>query len=807
MSDILTGLNPAQRDAVENYQKPSLIIAGAGSGKTRVLTARIAYMIEHGVAPHSILALTFTKKAAEQMRERISTMVSSEHSRYITMGTFHSIFARILRQNSEAIGFPQSFTIYETTDSRNLIKAIIKEMNLGDDKYKPNSIHSRISYAKNALVTPEAYAANVELVNEDRRSRIPEFAAIYSAYCARCRHNGAMDFDDLLLQTNILFRDHPQILAQYQEIFQYILVDEYQDTNYAQYVIIKRLAEKHRRVSVVGDDAQSIYSFRGAKIENILNFKRDYPEALTFKLEQNYRSTRVIVEAANSLIAHNSKRMDKRCFSDGDMGEKITLFKEYTESLEAERVTSSIMERVSRDGANLGEIAILYRNNSQSQALEKSLRSRGIQYKIYKGNSFFDHKEVKDLVAYIRLIINPKDDEALKRVINTPARGIGATSVDRIAAYASDKSISMWEAIEVLASTPQSDPVQRTIAKKVTDFAQLITSLSAERYTKPLYDYGHSIAVGSGLIRFYTQMNSPEGQSAINNIEEILNTMQTFNEERESQIRSGILTEDDVATLEEWLESVMLSSDMDSKESQDDEGKVTLMTVHSSKGLEYDYIYIVGVEDNLFPSMMAIESGNIEEERRLFYVAITRAKIAACISFSETRFKWGNMEFTRPSPFLKEIDAQYLDVASGVELTARRAPAPGDGNREAVEELRRRYDVRNRQRFQQQGRDAAQRPTRSAVVEPKPRSLDGMRSLGAKRLSSQEGGQGSSQVAQPPVGGCSYSVGDRVEHPRFGRGEVVRLEMLATDYKVVVNFGDGGEKTLLAKFAKLTVVR
>ncbi|MFR9650365.1 MAG: UvrD-helicase domain-containing protein [Rikenellaceae bacterium] len=799
MSDILIGLNPAQRAAVENYQKPSLIIAGAGSGKTRVLTARIAFMIEHGVAPHSILALTFTKKAAEQMRERISSMVSESDARYITMGTFHSIFSRILRQNSEAIGFPQSFTIYETTDSRNLIKAIIKEMNLGDDKYKPNSIHARISYAKNALVTPEAYAANVELVNEDRRSRIPEFGAIYSAYCARCKRNGAMDFDDLLLQTNILFRDHPQILAQYQEVFQYILVDEYQDTNYAQYVIIKRLAEKHRRVSVVGDDAQSIYSFRGAKIENILNFKRDYPEALTFKLEQNYRSTRVIVEAANSLIAHNSNRMDKHCFSQGDMGEPITLFREYTEALEAERVTSSIMERVSRQGADFSQIAILYRNNNQSQALEKALRARGIQYKIYKGNSFFDHKEVKDFIAYIRLIINPKDDEALKRIINTPARGIGATTIERIASYAEQNSISMWEAIEVLTSTPQSDSVQRTIAKKVSDFVALITSLSAERYTKSLYDYGHSVATGSGLIGFYTLQNSPEGQSAVNNIEEILNTMQTFNEERESQIRSGILSEDEVATIEEWLESVMLSSDMDNKEQSEDEGKVTLMTVHSSKGLEYDYIYIVGVEDNLFPSMMAIESGNIEEERRLFYVAITRAKIAACISFSETRFKWGNMEFTRPSQFLREIDAKYLDIAAGVELTARRAPSPsggGRGDREAVEELRRRYDVRNRQRFQQ-NTTTQQRPNRD-IIEPKRPSLDGMRSLGAQRI-------GSTPSTAPQGGaGCSYSVGDRVEHPRFGRGEVVRIEMLATDHKVVVNFSDGGEKTLLAKFAKLT---
>ena len=449
-SQILKGLNQAQREAVVNYDSPSLIIAGAGSGKTRVLTSRIAYMIEQGVAPYNILALTFTNKAAEQMRERIAQMLPDGRHRYIRMGTFHSVFSRILRDNADRIGFPQSFTIYEPSDCKNLLKTIVRELNLDDTKYKPAMLASRISYAKNCLVTPGAYLANASFGAEDRRMQIPEFGNIYNIYCARCKRNGAMDFDDLLLQTNILLRDCPDVTARYQEQFKYILVDEYQDTNYAQYVIIRRLSQLHSKVCVVGDDAQSIYSFRGAKIENILSFKKDFPDAMIFKLEQNYRSTRTIVEAANSVIERNSKRMEKKCFSEGDMGEKIRVLRAYTDREEAEMVVSDLRDKVRAAGDEWAEAAILYRTNNQSQALEDALRRKGIPYRIYKGNSFYDHKEIKDLLAYIRLVINPRDDEAFKRIVNYPARGIGDTTVERIALLAKARNLSMWEAVDAL---------------------------------------------------------------------------------------------------------------------------------------------------------------------------------------------------------------------------------------------------------------------------------------------------------------------------------------------------------------------
>ena len=481
-SQILKGLNQAQRDAVVNYDSPSLIIAGAGSGKTRVLTSRIAYMIEQGVAPYNILALTFTNKAAEQMRERIAQMLPDGRHRYIRMGTFHSVFSRILRDNAERIGFPQSFTIYEPSDCKNLLKTIVKELNLDDTKYKPAMLASRISYAKNCLVTPGAYLANAGAAAEDRRMQIPEFGNIYNIYCARCKRNGAMDFDDLLLQTNILLRDCPDVTARYQEQFKYILVDEYQDTNYAQYVIIRRLSQLHSKVCVVGDDAQSIYSFRGAKIENILSFKKDFPNAMIFKLEQNYRSTRTIVEAANSVIERNSKRMEKKCFSEGDMGEKIRVLRAYTDREEAEMVVSDLRDKVRAAGDEWAEAAILYRTNNQSQALEDALRRKGIPYRIYKGNSFYDHKEIKDLLAYIRLVINPRDDEAFKRIVNYPARGIGDTTVERIALLAKARNLSMWEAVDALTAEPVTDPVQKTIVRKVAEFVALVRVVFVEEF-------------------------------------------------------------------------------------------------------------------------------------------------------------------------------------------------------------------------------------------------------------------------------------------------------------------------------------
>ncbi len=826
-SPILQGLNPAQRAAVEAYDSASLIIAGAGSGKTRVLTSRIAYKIQKGIKPKNILATTFTNKAAQEMRERIVKMIP-EHltegqARHIWMGTFHSIFARILRTDAERIGFPTNFTIYDASDARNLIKTIVKELNLADDKYKPNTIASRISQAKNALVTPGAYLANSAHATEDRRAQIPEFGNIYNLYCQRCKHNGAMDFDDLLLQTNILLRDCPDVLERYQEQFKYILVDEYQDTNYAQYIIVRRLSQHHGKVCVVGDDAQSIYSFRGAKIENILSFQRDYPEAKVFKLEQNYRSTRTIVEAANSVIVHNSRRMEKRCFSEGDEGEKIRVLKAYTDREEAELVVQDLRDKVRATGDAWNEAAILYRTNNQSQALEESLRRRGIPYRIYKGASFYDRKEIKDMLAYIRLVVNPRDDEAFRRIVNYPARGIGDTTVLRIAQLAAERGVSMWEAVDALVAEPVSDPVQRTIVRKVAEFVALIRSLSLERAQKGLYDFGMEVASRSGILALFRRENSPEATSALDNIEELLNLMQLFKEQRDAEIRAG--EELGEATVEEWLQSVTLTTDMDKKEDAGDDDKVTLMTVHSAKGLEFKYVYIVGMEENLFPSQRAAESPEgFEEERRLFYVALTRAKCSAVLSYAEMRFKWGNMEFSRPSCFLREIAPRYLDGAVGAGQTPVREEAAA-GGRTALEELRRRFDVRYQQRAGgscnpsfggakssfggrggaysggsrpesgapsfggQGGTDSAfRRPALQRPVVP-----ENLRRLG-----------GGAAPAAGNAAASGYAVGERVEHPKFGCGEIVRIETLAADHKLVVVFEEYGEKTLLAKFAKLT---
>ena len=826
-SPILQGLNPAQRAAVEAYDSASLIIAGAGSGKTRVLTSRIAYMIQKGIKPKNILATTFTNKAAQEMRERIVKMIP-EHltegqARHIWMGTFHSIFARILRTDAERIGFPTNFTIYDASDARNLIKTIVKELNLADDKYKPNTIASRISQAKNALVTPGAYLANSAHATEDRRAQIPEFGNIYNLYCQRCKHNGAMDFDDLLLQTNILLRDCPDVLERYQEQFKYILVDEYQDTNYAQYIIVRRLSQHHGKVCVVGDDAQSIYSFRGAKIENILSFQRDYPEAKVFKLEQNYRSTRTIVEAANSVIVHNSRRMEKRCFSEGDEGEKIRVLKAYTDREEAELVVQDLRDKVRATGDAWNEAAILYRTNNQSQALEESLRRRGIPYRIYKGASFYDRKEIKDMLAYIRLVVNPRDDEAFRRIVNYPVRGIGDTTVLRIAQLAAERGVSMWEAVDALVAEPVSDPVQRTIVRKVAEFVALIRSLSLERAQKGLYDFGMEVASRSGILALFRRENSPEATSALDNIEELLNSMQLFKEQRDAEIRAG--EELGEATVEEWLQSVTLTTDMDKKEDAGDDDKVTLMTVHSAKGLEFKYVYIVGMEENLFPSQRAAESPEgFEEERRLFYVALTRAKCSAVLSYAEMRFKWGNMEFSRPSCFLREIDPRYLDGAVGAGQTPVREEAAA-GGRTALEELRRRFDVRYQQRAGGSGNPSfggekssfggrggaysgGSRPERgapsfggrggtaSAFRRPalqRPVVPENLRRLG-----------GGAAPAAENAAASGYAVGERVEHPKFGYGEIVRIETLAADHKLVVVFEEYGEKTLLAKFAKLT---
>lgn len=837
---ILQGLNPAQRDAVTNYDSPSLIIAGAGSGKTRVLTSRIAYMIAQGVEPQSILALTFTNKAAEQMRERIKAMIGPR-SRYLRMGTFHSVFLRLLRENSDLAGFPPTFTIYDTADSRNLIKTLLKELNLPDDKYKPAAMASRISFAKNCLVTPAAYAATAVYAAEDRETGRPRFGELYDLYCRRCKQNGAMDFDDLLLQTNILLRDHPEVLARYQEQFQYILVDEYQDTNYAQYIIIRRLSARHSRLCVVGDDAQSIYSFRGAKIENILNFRRDYPDALVFRLEQNYRSTQTIVDAANSVIVKNVHRMEKHCFSAGDKGAPVRIMRAYTDREEADNVADALRERLRASGDDWSEAAILYRNNDQSRVLEEALRQRGIPYRIYKGNSFYERKEIKDMLGYFRLIVNPLDDEAFRRIINTPARGIGDTTVARIDEISRSRNISMWETVLTLQGEAPQDAATKAVIRKVAEFVRMTEELAAMRDGMPLYDFGKTVAEKSGLLTALRNENTPEAQSAVDNIEELLNSMQLFNEQREAEIRNGERGEDETASLEEWLQEIMLLTDMDQEEEQE-RSRVTLMTVHSAKGLEYGHVYVVGLEENLFPSLRALESvEGLEEERRLFYVALTRAKREATLSFAETRFRWGSMEFSRPSRFLGEIDEKYIEAEFDLDRVLKRGAAvKEERGTSAIEELRRRFDYRFKENAKESGRDHGrdhgrdsggravtatrggagnygaggygagnygsrdgQTPKNAYAVRPSSPQApqvpsDNMRSIGMRRADTTgvaaAGGSGAP---------CGYAAGERVEHIKFGKGVIVSIDALASDHKLTVEFDNGERKTLLAKFAKL----
>ena len=798
--NILEGLNAAQREAVVNYDGPSLIIAGAGSGKTRVLTTRIAYMLSQGVDPGSILALTFTNKAAREMRERIERLVGPR-ARYIRMGTFHSVFARLLRENAARIGFPESFTIYEPSDVQNLIKSIIKEMNLSEDRYKPKAVAARISMAKNCLITPSAYRANAVIIGEDRQAKMPEIVDIYAEYCTRCKRNGAMDFDDLLLQTNILLRDCEDVLAQYQDRFQYVLVDEYQDTNMAQYIIVRRLAYKHSNVCVVGDDAQSIYAFRGAKIENILSFQRDYPTTKVYKLEQNYRSTQTIVEAANSLIAHNSRRLEKRCFSAADKGEKIRLIRVLEDSYEPVEVAMDIKDRA-RDGAQWRDFAILYRTNKQHGLFESALARRGIPYRVYKGMSLLDHAVVRNMIAYLCVILNPNDDESFKRIINFPARGIGNTTVARIAEIAAAKNTSMWHAVHALVASPEPlDQVERVVVRKVADFVRMINELSVMRSEMGVCDFAKEVMIRSGILHELEKEKKPENDTAKDYLDQLLAMMSSYEDECDREMEEGLREVEQVATIDEWMQNIMLQTDQDT---EDDGNKVTLMTVHSAKGLEYDYIYIVGMEEGLFPSSRSVESlADLEEERRLMYVAITRAKKAAMLSFAEVRRVWGKTENTSPSRFLREIDKEWIDANFNIgELSGRRRWAEeeddDDFERPRHESLRSRYGGGTRDGRPTPG-GAPQRPRPEIITTPQP--LDPQRA-GMRRVATRsEGGAGASTPQS-----CAYSIGERVSHPKFGLGTIERIEALTTDHKVVVAFDSYGTKTLLANYAKLTKV-
>ena len=795
--DILHGLNPVQREAVVNFDGPSLIIAGAGSGKTRVLTTRIAYMLANGVKPSSILALTFTNKAAREMRERIEKMVGNE-ARFIRMGTFHSVFSRILRENAERLKFPTSYTIYEPNDVKNLIKSIIKDKNLSEERYKPQAVAARISMAKNSLITPGAYIANATLGAEDREMKMPEIGDIYNEYCIRCHRNGAMDFDDLLLQTNILLRDAPDVLEQYQEQFKYILVDEYQDTNMAQYIIVRRLALKHSNVCVVGDDAQSIYAFRGAKIENILSFQRDYPTTKVYKLEQNYRSTQTIVDAANSLIAHNSRRLDKRCFSAADMGEKIRVVRVLEDSYEPVEVAMDIKDRA-RDGAEWRDFAILYRTNKQHGLFEAALTRRGIPYRVYKGMSLLEHKDVRNMLAYLSLIINPNDDEAFKRIVNYPARGIGDTTVARIEEIARAKGLSMWHAVSELVAATTHDSVERVVVRKVADFVRLISELSAIRMQMSVCDFGKEVMARTGILHMLEADKKPENETSKDYLDQLLSMMSSYEEECAKDVDEGLRDAEFEPTVDEWMQNIMLQTDQDQN---DDGNRVTLMTVHSAKGLEYDYVYIVGMEEGLFPSSRSVESlSDLEEERRLMYVAITRAKRAVMLSYAEMRRVWGKTENASPSRFLKEIDSKYIDANFDMgELSSRsrweRAMGEvGAATKEAPRQQR--YDTRRGEVPIRRSTPSSepQRPRPEIIATPKPLdpSRSGMRSVGVRAAD-----------ASAVAGDCQYSVGDRVEHPKFGMGTIQRIDPLATDHKLVVEFDSYGSKTLLAKFAKLT---
>ena len=797
--DIIQGLNPSQREAVVNFNGPTLIIAGAGSGKTRVLTTRIAYMLANGVAPSSILALTFTNKAAREMRERIETLVG-HNARFIRMGTFHSVFSRILRENAARIGYPDSYTIYEPNDVKNLIKSIIKDKNLAEERYKPQAVAARISMAKNSLITPGAYMANAVLIGEDREAKMPEIADIYNEYCIRCKQNGAMDFDDLLLQTNILLRDAPDVLERYQDQFKYVLVDEYQDTNMAQYIIVRRLALKHSNVCVVGDDAQSIYAFRGAKIENILSFQRDYPTTKVYKLEQNYRSTQTIVDAANSLIAHNSRRLDKRCFSEAARGEKIRLVRVLEDSYEAVEVAMDIKDRA-RNGAEWRDFAILYRTNKQHGLFEEALTRRGIPYRVYKGMSLLEHKDVRNILAYLALIINPNDNEAFKRIVNYPARGIGDTTIARIEEIAKAKNLSMWHAVEELTSTPVLDPVERVVVRKVGEFVRMIKELAMQRTTMSVTEFGKEVMARSGILHMLEADKKVENETSKDYLDQLLSMMSSYEEECTKDMDEGLRDVEFVPTIDEWMQNIMLQTDQDE---EDDGNRVTLMTVHSAKGLEYDYIYIVGMEEGLFPSSRSVESVNdLEEERRLMYVAITRAKRAAMLSFAEMRRVWGKVENTTPSRFLKEIDSQYLNPNFDIEeLSGRnrweRASDDDDDIFSRPSRPQQRYDTRRgevpMQRFgSRQPSFERARPEIITTPPPVDPQRAGMRSVGVRQTE-----------ASAPLGQCAYSVGQRVEHPKFGKGVVERIEPLATDHKVVINFDSYGSKTLLAAFAKLT---
>ena len=807
--DLLNDLNDAQRAAVEYIDGPSLVIAGAGSGKTRVLTYKIAYLLSQGMKPWSIMALTFTNKAAREMKERIGKLVGDDLAQHLYMGTFHSIFSRILRAEAEHIGFNNNFTIYDESDSRSLLKAIIKEMGLDDKAYKPAAVHARISMAKNNLVTAEAYDSDPAILEQNKRAKMPAIGKIYVAYVQRCRQANAMDFDDLLMLTFQLFRDHEEIRQKYAGRFDYILVDEYQDTNHVQMSIVMQLCKEKLRVCAVGDDSQSIYSFRGANIDNILNYQKQLPGTQLFKLEQNYRSTQTIVEAANSLIHHNRNQIQKEVFSKNDKGEKILYKPAYSDKEEALIVAKNIQRIKRQDDCGYDQFAILYRTNAQSRSFEEEFRKQGIPYRIYGGLSFYQRKEIKDIIAYFRLVANPDDEEAFKRIINYPARGIGAATVTKIADCAHQNRVSFWEVIGNVEHYGLN--VNKGTQTKLENFRLLISSFIDRSHTLDVYELGDAIIRESRISEDIMSGKNADDLARQENLEEFLSGMQTFVAGRQEEGRM------DEAYLTDYLQDVALLTDADS-EGEKDEPRVSLMTVHAAKGLEFATVFVVGLEENIFPSpLAAVSVRELEEERRLLYVAITRAEKHCILTNAKNRFRYGKMEFDNPSRFIDEIDASLIEGGEeapessfgggrssfgGYGSSSRYGSDGGYGGRMPWNRDRSGYG-----RVYQNANPVASQ----FMADPKPgfksvRAVNAVHRIMGDTASSSSVALAGSSTSKASSAAGSLSEGCRIEHQRFGIGKVLKIEGTGENTKATVEFQNAGTKQLLLKFAKFTLL-
>ncbi len=779
MSNYLDSLNEPQKEAVLHTKGPMIIIAGAGSGKTRVLTYRIANLMKQGVDAFNILSLTFTNKAAREMKDRIAKVVGSSEAKNLWMGTFHSVFARILRSEGHHLGFPSNFTIYDTQDSVRLLSAIIKEMQLEKDHYKPKQVLSRISQFKNSLITVKAYYNNPDLLEADRMANRPKMGEIYKRYVDRCFKSGAMDFDDLLLRTNELLTRFPEVLAKYQDRFRYILVDEYQDTNHSQYLIVKALADRFQNICVVGDDSQSIYAFRGANIQNILNFQRDYDEVKIFKLEQNYRSSSTIVEAANSVIDKNKTKLDKEIWTENEAGQKIKVMRTFSEAEEGRFVANSIFENAINKQLTNDSFAVLYRTNAQSRALEDALRKKGVEYRMFGGLSFYQRKEIKDILGYLRLLINPNDEEALKRVINYPARGIGAATIDKLVVAANHYGKSIFEIVQNLDKIDLK--LNSGTRMKLNNFAMMIQSFQIAAQTKDAFEVAEIVIKNTKIIKDLESDGTPEAVSKVENVQELMNGIKDF-------ITIQKEKEED-ASLAFFLEDVALATDFD-KDKKDDKPRVSLMTIHNSKGLEFPIVYIVGLEETLFPSAMSMNTrSELEEERRLFYVALTRAEKEAYLSYAESRYRWGKLIDCEPSRFLEEIDEQYLEYLTPKARFQQNKFIPDDIFSDTPPSTIRFKKPIARNKYPKPNQKS-KKITHNFTA---PKNL--------KRVVKTSEKSSTANLFDNAI-----TVGNIIEHQRFGKGEVLSLEGAGPNKKAAIKFAEFGTKKLLLQFAKLKVI-